>query len=538
MTHHERKQLLSGSRVLRRACATAVAAALVVPAGAGAASTGVVKTKQGSLRGVRAAGADRFLGVPYARPPIKSLRFKPPVSARTWKGTRAATEQAPACVQFEPTGVREDQATSEDCLYLNVYRPSSARRSSKLPVLVWIHGGGNTQGTGVIYGGQTMAAQTKTIVVSINYRLGPFGWLALPQLDSETPAGSGNWGLMDQPQALKWVRKYIAAYGGNPRLVTIAGQSAGAAGVCGLMGAPSAKGYFQRAIIESGPCRSTPLKSATEQTGVNYTHAAGCSDDAKLVACLRDAAPDNPKPWVGNLIGAMQKVRVTNRTTGTGFQPENPRDAIADGSWNKVPVLVGNVRNENRLLSVAQYKITADEYVAYVQTTYGAAAPEVLAHYPLTSYSKPFYALAALQTDSGNACQSRILGDKLGDLTPTYEYEFNDPTSPTLYGFQPPGIDMNSGHSAELAYLFDFTLGDRPLTAKERKLARQMKRYWAAFARTGKPNVKGEPRWPRHTAATGQVMTLSSTGSSPGAGFTAEHQCDFWAAHGVGYTGY
>jgi para-nitrobenzyl esterase len=383
-----------------------------------------------------------------------------------------------------------------------------------------------------------MAAQTKTIVVSINYRLGPFGWLALPQLDTETPAGSGNWGLMDQLQALKWVRKYIAAYGGNPRLVTIAGQSAGAAGVCGLMGAPSAKGYFQRAIIESGPCRSTPLKSATEQTGVNYAHAAGCTDDAKLVACLRDAAPDNPRPWVGNLIGAMQKVRVTNRTTGTGFQPENPRDAIADGSWNKVPVLVGNVRNENRLLSVAQYKITADEYVAYVQTTYGAAAPEVLAHYPLTSYSKPFYALAALQTDSGNACQSRILGDKLGDLTPTYEYEFNDPTSPTLYGFQPPGIDMNSGHSAELAYLFDFTLGDRPLTAKERKLARQMKRYWAAFARTGKPNVKGEPRWPRHTAATGQVMTLSSNGSSPGTGFNAEHQCDFWAAHGVQYAGY
>src|SRR3954452_20218118 len=330
----------------RRRAATFVAvlaAVGVVPATASAASTVVVKSKQGPVRGLRAAGADRFLGLPYAKPPIKDRRFKPPVAAGSWKRTRDATEQAPACTQFEPTGVREDQATSEDCLYLDVYRPSSARRTSKLPVLVWIHGGGNTQGTGVIYGGQTMAAQTKTIVVSINYRLGAFGWLALPQLDAETPAGSGNWGGMDQLQAVKWVRKNIRAYGGNPRLVTIAGQSAGASGVCGFIAAPSPKGYFQRAIIESGPCRSTPLKSATEQTGVNYGHAAGCSDDAKLVACLRDAAPDNPRPWVGTLIGAMQKVRVTNRTTGTAFQPENPRDAIADGSWNKVPVLVGNV---------------------------------------------------------------------------------------------------------------------------------------------------------------------------------------------------
>ena len=162
----------------------------------------------------------------------------------------------------------------------------------------------------------------------------------------------------------------------------------------------------------------------------------------------------------------------------------------------------------------------------------------MLAHYPLSSYAKPFYALASLQTDAGNACQSHIAADKLGGVTPTYEYEFNDPTSPTLYGFQPPGIDMSSGHSAELAYLFDFTLGDRPLTATQARLATQMKRYWATFARTGDPNVKGEPRWPRHTAVDPRVMTLRPTGSAPGTGFVAEHQCDFWASHGVGYAGY
>jgi para-nitrobenzyl esterase len=320
--------------------------------------------------------------------------------------------------------------------------------------------------------------------------------------------------------------------------VTIAGQSAGASGVCGLLAAPSAKGYFQRAILQSGPCRSAPAKDAAQRTGVNYAHAAGCTDDATLVPCLRDAWGANLKAWVGNLVGAMGKVRIANRATGTRFQPQNPRDAIANGTWNKVPVLIGNTRNESRLLSLAQWRITPDGYATYVRQTYGAAADEILAHYPLSSYPQPYYALTSLQTDAGNACQSRVLADKLGGLTPTYEYEFNDPTSPTLYGFQPPGINMNSAHSAELAYLFDFTLGNRPLTATQTRLALQMKRYWAAFARTGDPNVKGASRWRRHTAANQQVMTLRPNGSSSGTGLAAEHQCDFWAAHGVQYTGY
>jgi len=524
--------------VLRRACAAGVVAAVMVTAVADAASRVVVRTPQGSVRGIRAAGADRFLGLRYAKTPIRSRRFKPPVAAGGWKRTRDATRQAPACIQFQPTGVREEQATSEDCLYLDLFRPSSARRTSKLPVLVWFHGGGYTQGAGVIYGGQTMAALTKTIVISINYRLGAFGYLALPQLDAETAAGSGNWGLMDQLESLKWVRKQIAAYGGNPRRVTIAGQSAGAGSVCGLLAARPAKGYFQRAILESGPCRSFPTRVAAQQTGINFAHAAGCTDDSALVSCLRDVSAVNLRGWVGNLVAAEQQNVVGRPTVGGSFLSQQPRDAIANGTWNKVPVLIGNTRNENRLLSLAQYRLTPDQYVAYVQSTYGAAAADVLAQYPVASYPAPFYALTSLQTDAGNACQSRILADKLGGLTPTYEYEFNDPTSPTLYGFHPPGINMNSAHSAELAYLFDFTLGERPLTARETRLASQMKRYWAAFARTGNPNVRREPRWPRHTAANAQVMTLRSSGSSPGTGLAAEHKCDFWAAHGVQYAGY
>jgi para-nitrobenzyl esterase len=527
---------LRNLKSLRRSgVVVAILAVAGVPATAHAASTVVVGTPQGAVRGIRAAGADRFLGLPYAKPPIKSRRFKPPVAAATWSGTRDATLQGPACTQFEPTGVREQQATSEDCLYLDLYRPSTARRGSNLPVIVWLHGGGYTQGTGVIYGGQTLAALTNTIVVSINYRLGAFGYLALPQLDAETPQGSGSWGLMDQLQSLKWVRRQVAAYGGDPKLVTIAGQSAGAGSVCGLLAAPSAKGYFQRAIIESGSssCRSTAAAAAasratTEQTGLTFAHAAGCTNDAVLLDCLRRA-------WVGDLVSAMKRARISGWTIGGSLLPENPRDAIAAGRWNKVPILMGTNRNEYRLLNVAAYKTTPDEYTATVQRTYGAAAGDVLAQYPLAGYPAPFYALTSLQTDAIYACGAHVIADKLSALTPTYEYEFNDPDSPTLYGFQPPGIDMNSAHSAELAYIFDFTLGNRPLTATQVKLATQMKRYWAAFARTGDPNAKGEPHWPRHTAANAQVLTLRPTGSAPSTGFVAEHRCDFWATHGTVY---
>jgi para-nitrobenzyl esterase len=520
---------------LRRLCAVAIAAAAVTPAAAEATSTVVVKTPQGAVRGLRAAGADRFLGLPYARPPIKARRFRAPVAAARWSQTRDATRQAPACTQFEPTGVRENQPTSEDCLYLDVYRPSMAKPASKLPVIVWLHGGGYTQGAGVIYGGQTMAALTDSVVISINYRLGAFGYLALPQLDAETPQGSGTWGLMDQLEALKWVRRQIAAYGGNPKLVTIAGQSAGAGSVCGLLTSPSAKGYFQRAIIESGSnsCRSTSTAAAasratTEQTGLTFAHAAGCTDDAVLVACLRTA-------WVGDLVSGMKKARISGWTTGGSFLPENPRNAIAAGRWNKVPILMGTNRNEYRLLNLAAYKLTPEQYVATVQRTYGAAADDVLARYPLASYPAPFYALTSLQTDAIYACGANLIANTVSGLTPTWQYEFNDPKSPTLYGFQPIGIDMNSAHSAELAYLFDFTLGNRPLTATQETLATQMKRYWAAFARNGDPNVKGLPRWPRRTPTNAQVLTLRPNGSAPGTGFAGEHQCDFWASHGTAY---
>jgi para-nitrobenzyl esterase len=484
----------------------------------------VARTAQGLVRGISARGADRFLGLPYAAPPLKNLRFRPPVPPRPWRGVRAADRQAPACLQFQPGGVREGQAVSEDCLYLDLYRPSSAPVGSHLPVMVWLHGGGWTQGTGVIYGGQTAAALTHSIVISINYRLGALGWLALPQLDAEQPATqSGNYGMLDQIQALRWVRQNIRQFGGHPRNVTVYGQSAGAGAVCTMLASPLARGLFAHAIIQSLGCAlaSNP-KATTETTGQTYATAAGCTDSTTLLACLRAA-------WAPNLIAAEQKVLVRAPTDGTPVLPLNPSNAISSGRWNKVPVMIGNVRWEGKLFVTDQANITAAQYEAEIRATYGANAPAVLARYPVSAFPKPFYALAAVTTDSFIACTVNSTAESLAGKTTEYRYEFNDPTSPTLCGFQPPGIDMSNAHSAELAYLFDFTLGYRPLTAQEKVLSVQMMRYWAAFARSGNPNVRGQAHWPRHDSRTHRTLVLSPFGNHSSTHIAAEYNCSFWA---------
>jgi len=194
-----------------------------------------------------------------------------------------------------------------------------------------------------------------------------------------------------------------------------------------------------------------------------------------------------------------------------------------------VPAMIGNVRSEGKLFVIDRPQLTAAQYVEQIRATYGANADAVLARYPLAAYPAPFYALAAVTTDSGIACGVNATANLLAPLTRTYRYEFNDPTSPTLYGFQPAGIDMSNAHSAELAYLFDFTLGDRPLTSTQQRLSRQMMRYWAAFARTGDPNVPGQTAWPQFTRATHQTLVLRPTGNTVATTIAEEHHCAFWA---------
>ncbi|MFK0046615.1 carboxylesterase/lipase family protein [Streptomyces sp. NPDC090741] len=478
---------------------------------------------QGVLRGQTHDGAEEFLGVPYAAPPVGDARLRPPQAPRRWTGVREAVQQAPACLQFSPFGLRDPQAVSEDCLYLDVYRPRTARAGARLPVIVWVHGGAYSQGTGTQFGGRTMADLTGSVVVSINYRLGQLGYLGLPEITGQNDRHSGSFGLMDQMAALRWTRENIAAFGGNPGNVTVSGQSAGSGSVCALLAAPSAAGLFHRAVLQSGPCTllGTPDGARAESEARAFAAGAGCTDPASLAACLRGASGTA-------LVEAARTVPTSGPASGDGLLPVDPAAAIGSGNWNKVPVMIGSTRSEARLfVALTQPYLTREQYTAQVLAGYGAAGPEVLARYPVSAYGSPYLALSAVMTDSTFACQTAWTAQLFAAQVPTYVYEFDDPNSPTLYGAQVPGLDESNAHSAELAYLHDFTMGERPLTVDQIALATRMKRYWGAFARYGTPVVPGQTAWPP-TGSGATVLTLSPTATRTGTSFGSDHQCAFW----------
>ncbi|CAM5286851.1 carboxylic ester hydrolase [Streptomyces avidinii] len=431
---------------------------------------------------------------------------------------REAARQAPACLQFSPLGLSDPAAVSEDCLYLDVYRPRTARPGARLPVIVWMHGGAYSQGTGTQFGGRTMAELTQSVVVSINYRLGQLGYLALPELGRQDALRSGSFGLMDQLAALRWTRENIGAFGGNPGSVTISGQSAGSGSVCALLAAPSAAGLFHRAVLQSGPCTllGTPDSAEAEGQARAFASRAGCSASAEQAACLRAASG-------AALVEAARTLPTRGPASGDGLLPVAPAQAIGSGAWNKVPVLIGSTRSEARFfVALTQPQLTAEQYAAQVLAGYGAAGPEELARYPVAAYGSPYLALSAVMTDSTFACHTQWTAQLFASQVPTYVYEFDDPRSPTLAGAQVPGLDESNAHSAELVYLHDFTMGERPLTPVQVALGNRMKRYWAAFARFGAPVVPGQTGWPPTGPGVGGVLSLdpSATRTSTSSGRT------------------
>ncbi|GGP89677.1 carboxylesterase/lipase family protein [Streptomyces melanogenes] len=516
------------SRILALPLTVAALCAQALTASAAPAATDpirpLVATGHGRLAGQLHDRAEEFLGVPYAAPPVGDLRFRPPRQPAWWSGTREATHQAPACTQFSPFGLKDPRATSEDCLYLDVYRPRDTRPGDRLPVLFWMHGGAYSQGTGTQFGGRTMADLTGSVVVSINYRLGQLGYLAVPELTRDNALGSGSYGLMDQIAALGWTRDNIRAFGGDPGNVTVWGQSAGSGSVCAMLASPKAAGLFSHAILQSGPCTLIAAPSATRQADEDRAYAAeaGCPDAATSASCLRKLSP-------AGLVAAARTHPTPGPAFGDGLVPAQPSRAIASGAWNKVPTMIGSTRAESRFfVAITQPRLTAQEYTDQITTAYGPAAPQVLAHYPLSGYPSPHEAMSALLTDSTFACQTFATARTFAAQVPTYVYEFDDPDSPTLAGAQMPGLDMANAHSAELAYLHDFTMGDRPLTATQAAFADRMKLRWGAFARTGNPNAPGETRWPtaspRHT-----TLVLNPQNTHTSTTFAADHQCGFWS---------
>ncbi|MFI0816030.1 carboxylesterase/lipase family protein [Streptomyces sp. NPDC021098] len=507
------------------AAVVSVAALITVPSAAPTVSRPLtVATDKGEVRGAAANGVRRFFGIPYAAPPVGDRRWQPPAPAARWPGVRAANQHGARCVQ---TATGSGPGTSEDCLYLDVYAPAR-RVHHPLPVLFWIHGGGFMSGSGDLYDGSLLARTNNVIVVTVNYRLGVFGFLDLPGLSAR---GGGNYGMLDQQAALRWTRRNIAAFGGDPGRVTVSGESAGGQSVCALLASPPARGLFDRAIIQSGGCPSLTAAQATAR-GRSYATAAGCGDPATGVSCLRAERPDEllaaGRDFGGILNGPLP-------VSGTPELPVAPGVAVRTGRFADVPLLIGSNRDEIRKWALPFAQATEEQYERVIGRQFGPHANEVLARYPYDAHGPSYnaaYALGAVWTDSSvfygmGGCQYQRLAGRFASQQPkTYFYAFGDRDAPPGAGSPPPGFTVGASHAAELPYLWP-SMAPKPLTPEQRQLSRTMVRYWGAF-------VRGHAAWPSYRG--GKLMSLLPGGRNKvvgSAAYAAQHQCSLW--NGIDY---
>lgn len=508
--------------MIRRALTTVavLAAAVASPSPAQAAADPVVRTEAGLIRGETTAEGRQFLGIPFA----DAARWKEPSPVRPWQGVLDARDFGNKCVQgasWDPG--YEQPSLTEDCLDLNVYVPEGAGRRA---VLVWFHGGGLTAGAGQDVVPDTFARQTGTVVVTVNYRLGAMGFLATAGLDEEAGDGvSGNYGMLDQQAALRWVRANIGRFGGDPGRVTIAGESAGGRSVCTQLASPTARGLFRAGIIQSGAyddCAARTGGTAVTQ-GAAFAEKLGCT----TVACLRGKSSAE--------ILAAQGGFDWGPVTGGAFLPVQPADAFGKGAAKGVPVLNGANQDEGRLFAFGQFDgaggpLTAERYPSVMR---GAFGEEVLARYPLSAHPSPTIAYGTAFGDMLFACPALRLDGTLAGRGPVYTYEFADRTSPPFASLRDLGTDFDFGatHVNEVQYLFKHFGLESPLNAEQKALARQMVQYWGSFVRTGVPRAGGQPAMPEGgPERVLSLRTASAGGNAPSTAVYRDHQCDLWDA--------
>ncbi len=505
----------------RRARLTASAAILTFAATVAAHAAPTAKTEYGTVTGKVAEGMNEFLGIRYAAPPTGALRWQPPQPLARALFSHTATSFGPHCAQITTYfGIPTD---NEDCLYLNVFTPAGARPvdAKPLPVMVWIHGGALVVGESEDYDPVKLVTAGNVIVVTINYRLGYLGFLAEAGLDAEGHAAA-NYGLQDQQFALDWVRRNIAGFGGDVSRVTVSGESAGGLSVLSNLVSPSAYGLFSRAIVESGAYSLTlPTLAAAETAGDALAAKLGCA--AADTACLR-ALP------VSAVLGLeTPSLSLTTIVDGTTV-PLSINTALSSGQFIRVPLLNGSNHDEGRLFTAAYAALTAAEYPAAIETTYGPTlGPRIVARYPLANYSQPVLALAAVLTDSTFACPARQVDRWAARYVPTYAYEFNDEHAPE-YSLPPITYSYGAAHATELQFLFDLPRlpGTPPLTAAEERLSNVMVQYWTNFDTTTSPDRGAVPIWEPYAKGADILQSLLTPRPAPEDDFATEHQCAFW----------
>ncbi|TFI57726.1 carboxylesterase family protein [Sphingomonas parva] len=476
----------------RTALASILALALASPAAAGAP---VVNAPAGVVSGEAGDGVRIFRGLPYAAPPIGNRRWKPPVPAPRWEGVREATRFGAACYQppSRPGSIYSEDVgpMSEDCLSLNVWTPAKAKRA---PVMVWIHGGSLVAGASsqAMYDGSALARRG-IVVVSINYRLGALGYLAHPELSAESPEGvSGNYGLLDQIEALRWIRRNIGAFGGDPANVTVAGESAGALSVMYLLAAPAARGLFDKAILQSAYMISTPeLKTA--RFGETAAEVHGAALAAKLGAGSLAA------------LRAMDPAEITNKAPATGYLPFGtvdgkilPRQLVETfdkGEQAPVPLLAGFNSGEIRSLRFLAPPVPQDEaaYVAAIRERYGDLADDFLSLYPASTMAESILATTRDMLYGWTA--ERLAAKQAAIGQPSFLYLFD-------HGY--PAADeagLHAFHASEIPYVFGTERRTTALWPRipdgpgEQRFGATLSRYWTSFVASGAPRAPGAPRW-------------------------------------------
>ncbi len=461
-----------------------------------AASNDVVKTESGSISGV--AGTNPavhiYKGIPYAAPPVGDLRWKAPKAPAKWDGVKKADKFGTACLQLPyPDNSPYHEAPEvfgEDCLYLNVWTAAKSMKEHR-PVMVWIHGGALTRGSGAtpVYNGEHLA-EKGVVLVTINYRLGIFGYFAHPDLTKESDRNaSGNYGFLDQVAALEWVQHNIAAFGGNPKDVTVFGESAGSWSVNVLTASPLCKGLFARAIGESGAeFGALQTLAAAEQAGERVAKSAG----ADSIAALRAKSADD-----------VMKLRAGAGPVVDGyFLPKDVRAIYAEGKQNDVPLLIGSNNDEGT--AFAAPNVRAEGFKNTAKSRFGDLADAYLKIYPAATDAEAAKSSAEAMRDQTFGWQMRTWARLQNQTGKSKVY---------LYYFSkvPPGefgAKLGAYHASEIAYVFDNVNG---ATAVDKKLEDEMSSYWVNFATTGDPNGKALPKWPAFSAKAEQAMRLGET---------------------------
>jgi para-nitrobenzyl esterase len=478
-------------------------------------ATFFARTSQGVVQGVMVEDVNAFLGIPYAAVPVGELRWKKPGLPQRWSGVLAANKVPAHCVQ----SIFGFDRGQEDCLYLNVWTPSLFPQKP-LPVMVWIHGGGFTVGHSYETSpGHRLAKQGDVIVVSMNYRLGALGFMAHPDLTQEAGGASGNYAVLDQLHALNWVRRNIKNFGGDPDNVTIFGESAGGMSVCNLLVSPLARGLFDKAIIQSGPCFSSyPDLAFMEKQGLTMEQKLGCDKAETKLDCMRSKSSAEilaaMPPAPGMVFGEEEEYWMPN--IDGQLLAEQPLKSLREGQFEKVPIINGSNADEGTLLVMFGH-----EY------QFKKLTPE---KYPLNQYKNAGEALSAVFGDHTFACHEKWTTEALAKQTPVYSYYFSYPEADFVL---PKLRDLGAFHGAELQFIFNYPMAwlESKFGGKEKMLSDNMMNYWTQFAHTGNPNGEVDTRkttvhWPEY-GATGQRLQLDTTlAEKPGADTDAA--CDFW----------